>query len=269
MAFLLFLPLLAAGQSLVIVHANDTHSHIEPLRIGSGPEEGMGGVIERAAFVDSVRRADGKGKVLLLHAGDFSQGTSYFTVMKGDLEIDLINAMGYDAVALGNHEFDNGIEELTRRLKKVKCPVLCANYDFSPFELGKYVRPYAIVRRGGLKIGIIGLLTDISRVVSSEIADRIPSLDAVEVTNKYAAVLKNEKHCDLVIALTHIGFDEGEGISDLNLVAGTRNVDAVVGGHSHTFLKKAVMEKNSDGKIVPIVQDGCWGLYEGVLKVNL
>lgn len=269
MAFLLFLPLLAAGQSLVIVHANDTHSHIEPLRIGSGPEEGMGGVIERAAFVDSVRRADGKGKVLLLHAGDFSQGTSYFTVMKGDLEIDLINAMGYDAVALGNHEFDNGIEELTRRLKKVKCPVLCANYDFSPFELGKYVRPYAIVRRGGLKIGIIGLLTDISRVVSSEIADRIPSLDAVEVTNMYARILKEKEHCDLVVALTHIGFDEGEGISDLNLVAGTRNVDVVVGGHSHTFLKKAVMKKNTDGKIVPIVQDGCWGLYEGVLKVNL
>ncbi|MBO7622570.1 MAG: FtsW/RodA/SpoVE family cell cycle protein, partial [Bacteroidales bacterium] len=117
------------AQRLVILHVNDTHSHFEPVR--SGEEAGLGGVIERAAYIDSVRAAEGAENVLLLHAGDFSQGTSYFTVLGGDLEIATINAMGYDAITLGNHEFDNGIEELARRMSMVKCPVVCASYDFS------------------------------------------------------------------------------------------------------------------------------------------
>lgn len=118
-----------SAQDLVIVHLNDTHSHLEPLR-ASEPGKGTGGVIERAAYMDSIRTANGKRNVLLLHAGDFSQGTSYFTKLKGDIEIKVINAMKYDVVTLGNHEFDNGIEELSRRMKSLKCKVVCANYDF-------------------------------------------------------------------------------------------------------------------------------------------
>lgn len=254
-----------SAQNLTILHVNDTHSHFEPLR--SGENEGMGGVIERAAFVDSVRRADGAGNVLLLHAGDFSQGSSYFTLLKGDLEIATINAMKYDCVALGNHEFDNGIEELTRRVSNLNCPVVCSNYDFSSFELGKYVKDYAILNRGGYKIGIFSLLTDIRKVVDHRVAAKVPMLDAFEVSNRIADKLKNEEKCDIVIALTHIGY-EGEPLTDPILVKNTRNIDLVVGGHSHTFLKKMEHEKNLDGKDVPIVQDGCWGLFEGVLKVR-
>ena len=155
---------IAYGQrELTIIHVNDTHSHLEPIR--SGSQKGFGGVIERAAFRDSVVKADGRRNVLFLHAGDFSQGTSYFTVLKGDVEIEMINALKYDCITLGNHELDNGVDELARRVSKVKCPVVVANYDFSNLELGKYVRPYAIVKKAGMKIGIIGLLTDITRVV--------------------------------------------------------------------------------------------------------
>lgn len=255
----------AFAQDLVILHVNDTHSHLEPLR-EMADEGGKGGVVERAAYVDSVRTAEGKRNVLLMHAGDFSQGTAYFTVLHGDVETALINAMKYDVVTLGNHEFDNGIEELSRRLKSVKCPVVCANYDFSSFELGKYVKPYAIIRRGGLKIGVFGILTDITRVVQREISDKIPRLGDVESAQKWADFLKNEKRCDLVIALTHIGFDSA-GMNDPELVRKTRNIDIVVGGHSHTFLKDAVFVDNLDGKPVPIVQDGCWGLNFGQLDV--
>ena len=255
----------AFGQDLVILHVNDTHSHLEPLREGNA-EGGQGGVIERAAYIDSVRTAVGKKNVLLLHAGDFSQGTSYFTVLHGDVEIDLINAMKYDVITLGNHEFDNGIEELARRLKSVKCPVVCSNYDFSSFELGKYIKPYVIVRRGGMKIGVFGLLTDITRVVQRETADRIPRLGDVESAEKWADYLKNKEHCDLVVALTHIGFDS-VGFNDPKLVRSTRNIDIVVGGHSHTFLRDVVYETNLDGVKVPIVQDGCWGLNFGQLDV--
>lgn len=256
---------LGFSQDLVILHVNDTHSHEEPLRDG-GTQGGMGGVIERAAYVDSVRTAVGKKNVLLLHAGDFSQGTSYFTELGGDIEIDLINAMKYDVVTLGNHEFDNGIDELARRLDNLKCPVVCANYDFSELVLGKYVKPYAIVRKGGMKIGVIGLLTDVTRVVQRSIADKMKRFDDIEVANKWADYLKNEEHCDMVIALTHIGFDS-VGMNDPALVAGTRNIDLVVGGHSHTFLTDAEYRDNLDGRPVPIVQDGCWGLFVGQVDV--
>ena len=256
---------LGFSQDLVILHVNDTHSHEEPLRDG-GTQGGMGGVIERAAYVDSVRTAVGKKNVLLLHAGDFSQGTSYFTELGGDIEIDLINAMKYDVVTLGNHEFDNGIDELARRLDNLKCPVVCANYDFSELVLGKYVKPYAIVRKGGMKIGVIGLLTDVTRVVQRSIADKMKRFDDIEVANKWADYLKNEEHCDMVIALTHIGFDS-VGMNDPALVAGTRNIDLVVGGHSHTFLTDAEYRDNLDCRPVPIVQDGCWGLFVGQVDV--
>lgn len=254
------------AQRLVIIHFNDTHSHFEPLRAGE-ENEGLGGIIERAAYVDSVRTAEGRRNVLLLHAGDFSQGTSYFPILHGDLEIEEINAMKYDCVTLGNHEFDNGIEELTRRVSHLKCPVVCANYDFSSFELGKYVKPYTIIRRGGYKIGIIGLLTDVSIMVEKSIADRMTKLDELEVSNKWAKYLKEDKKCDFVIALTHIGFEK-ELFIDPELVAGTRNIDLVVGGHSHTFLEKMEYARNLDGKNVPIVQDGCWGLYVGKILIK-
>lgn len=254
----------SAQRRLTIVHFNDTHSHMEPER--SGDNAGMGGVIERAAFRDSVIKADGKKNVLLLHAGDYSQGTSYFTVLKGDLEIDIINAMGYDCVTLGNHEFDNGVEELARRLAKIKCPVVCANYDFSNFKLGNYVKPYAVIKKAGMRIGIIGLMPDITRLVSREVSSQIPAFDNAEVVNKWTKVLKEEEKCDLVIALTHIGY-EGEIYTDFDLVRATRGLDIVVGGHSHTFLTAPGYEKNLDGVPVPIVQNGCWGLEAANMKV--
>ena len=143
----------AYAQDLVILHMNDTHSHIDPER--SGKNAGHGGVIETAAYIDQVREEVGRKNVLVLHAGDFSQGTSYFTELDGNIEIDVLNAMCFDAVSLGNHEFDNGMEALAGRLKNLKAHVVCANYDFSATPLGKYVDPYVIIKRGGLKIGII------------------------------------------------------------------------------------------------------------------
>ena len=254
----------ASAQKLTIMHFNDTHSHLEPER--AGKSAGRGGVIERAALVDSVRNAVGRRNFLLLHAGDFNQGTSYYTTLGGMLEVGLVNALGYDVVTLGNHEFDDGIEHLGRRLAGLKCPVVCSNYDFSQFELGKYVKPYVILRRGGLRIGIFGMLTDITKVVERTIADRLPKFDDVETADRWASYLKNEKKCDIVIALTHLGI-ENEDFMDPDLVRATRNIDLVVGGHSHTFIKDIVYENNIDGKPVPIVQNGCWGLDTAELSI--
>lgn len=262
--FMIFLCTWAGAQDLVILHTNDTHSHIDPVR--AGEEAGLGGVIERAVFVDSVRNAAGKNGVLLLDAGDFSQGTSYFTLMKGDVEVDCMNALRYDAACLGNHEFDNGLDELARRIARCRFPVVCANYDFDNDALEKLVRPYCILRRGGMKIGIIGLLTDLSVVVDKPIADKIRYLDPLECANRYAEILKEEKRCDLVICLTHLGY-EGESFTDPELVAGLRNVDLVIGGHSHTFLEEAAEVTDATGREIPIVTDGCWGLYVGKIEL--
>ena len=247
----------ASAQKLTIMHFNDTHSHLEPER--AGKSAGRGGVIERAALVDSVRNAVGRRNFLLLHAGDFNQGTSYYTTLGGMLEVGLVNALGYDVITLGNHEFDDGIEHLGRRLAGLKCPVVCSNYDSSQYELGKYVKPYVVLKRGGMRIGIFGMLTDITKVVERTIADRLPKFDDVETANRWASYLKNEKKCDIVIALTHLGI-ENEDFMDQDLVRATRNIDLVVGGHSHTFIKDIVYENNIDGKPVPIVQNGCRGL---------
>lgn len=258
--------LTACNQELVILHLNDTHSHIDPIR--SGKNVGMGGVVEQALYIDEVRAEKGKRNVLLLHAGDFSQGTSYFTEMNGDIEVDVLNAFEFDATSLGNHEFDNGLDELARRLANLNVPVVCANYDFSGTVIADHVQPYTIVKKAGRKIGIIGLLTDLSEVVDNDIAASIKYLQPVEVTNHYAKLLKEEKKCDLVICLTHLGY-ENEPYTDVMLAPLTRDVDIIVGGHSHTHLDKESRVQNLDGKDVIIVTDWKWGLNVGKLTVQL
>ena len=249
------------AQNLTVLHLNDTHSHMDPQR--SGEYKGLGGVVEQAAYIDSVRKADGKRNVLLLHGGDFSQGTSYFTELKGDIEIDVMNAAGYDAIVIGNHEFDNGPVELSRRLKNLKADIVCANYDFTGTPLEGLVKPYVIVRKAGMKSGIIGLLTDVSSVVDRKLLGSLEYQDPAEVVNRYAEYLKNKKGCDMVLCLSHLGFTE-----DTELAAMIRNVDVIVGGHSHTLLEDMEKVKDLDGKDVVIVQDWCWGMAVGNLKMT-
>lgn len=247
---------------LVILHTNDTHSHFEPLR--TGDEAGRGGVIERAAFIDSVRSAVGEDRLLLLDAGDFSQGSSYFSELGGRLEPLIINDMRYDCVTLGNHEFDNGIEDLAERLAMIKdTKIVCANLDLSQFELSKYVTPYTIIERGGMKIGIIGLESNLSANVSATISSRIPQLDNVEVVNKWAEYLYGEEKCDLIILLSHLGYGE-----DQKIVPQIEHIDIVIGGHSHTFVEDFIYVKDASGKDVPIITDGCWGLDVGRIDIR-
>ena len=247
---------------LVILHTNDTHSHFEPLR--GGRDDGHGGAIERAAFVDSVRAAVGQERLLLLHAGDFSQGSPYFTELNGAMEPMVINDIAYDCTTLGNHEFDNDIEALTARIKSFTgTKVVCANLDLSPFELGEYVKPYAIFERGGLKIGVIGLESELATNVSKAVASRMQQFDDVEVTNRWADYLHETEKCDLIILLSHAGYDK-----DQVIVPETRWVDLVIGGHTHTFVDDFLYVKNALGKEVPIITDGKWGLEMGQINVR-
>ncbi len=256
------------AQELVILHTNDTHSQIEPIRVGFN--KGLGGVERRLQYIDAVREKYGKKNVLLLDAGDFNQGTPYFTVAHGDLEVELVNLMGYDVMTLGNHEFDNGQEDLARRLKKCRHKTVTCNYDFTGTPLQKLVKPYVIVRRGGMKIGIVGATCYLEGVVMKSAVEGLRRLNTIEEVNRWADYLKNVKHCDLVILLSHLGYDGGtlDKPSDVLMVENSRNIDIVVGGHSHTYLKKAREVRDLDGKVVPITQCGGQGIVVGTWEIT-
>ena len=265
--FTLFTLLVTAvqGQDLIILHTNDTHSQIESFK--SGVHKGLGGVERRENYINSVRK-EHPNKVLLLDAGDFSQGTPYFTIFKGDVEIELMNALGYDVACLGNHEFDNGIDEIARRAKNAKFPIVCANYNFGKSPLAGVIKPYTIIKRGGRKIGIIGGIVNLAGLVSPKSLQSIKYLHPYRVFNRYARELKKEG-CELIILLTHCGHDWGneQNPDDLKLAANTENIDIIVGGHSHTFIKKPVIIKNKAGKDVTVVQAGEKGCEIGRLDI--
>ena len=255
----------ANARKLVILHTNDTHSQIEEIRSGNGI--GKGGVHQRAEFFARIKAEN--ENVLILDAGDYNQGTPYFTIFKGDLEVQVMNELGYEVVALGNHEFDNGLDELARRLKNARYTTVCANYDFTDTPLRDIVKPYVIIERGGLKIGIFGITTDLKTLVAKQNVKGMVYKDAYQVTDATALKLRNELGCDLVIALTHIGYSGyPDQLSDINLAQKTENVDIIIGGHSHTFLKSEKIYKNRAGKDVVIVQAGAQGEYVGCLEIE-
>lgn len=253
-------------QDLVILHTNDTHSNIEPAT--SGKNAGTGGFQRIANYFNMVRHD--YSNVLVLDAGDYNQGTPYFTLFKGEAEIMLYNAMGYDAVCLGNHEFDNGQQQLADRLKKSHFPTLCANYDFSKSPLKDMVKPWIIINRGGIKIGIIGLLLDLKGYVSESGRAGIYYKNPISVANKIAKRLKEREGCDLIIVLSHLGYDGGTKAnpSDTELAKYSKNIDIIIGGHSHTFLEKPVLMKNRVGKGVIVNQTGTAGVYVGRLDIT-
>lgn len=255
----------AHSRKLVILHTNDTHSQIEVVRSGKGI--GKGGVHQRAEFFANIKAEN--ENVLILDAGDYNQGTPYFTVFKGDLEVQVMNELGYEVVTLGNHEFDNGLDELARRLSNAKYTTVCANYDFTDTPLKNIIKPYVVIERGGLKIGIFGITTDLKTLVAKQNIKGMVYEDAYEVTDAMALKLRKELGCDLVIALTHIGYSGYPNqLSDINLAQKTENVDIIIGGHSHTFLKSEKIYKNRAGKDVVIVQAGAQGEYVGCLEIE-
>jgi len=258
---------MADAQKLVILHTNDTHSQIDPIRVGRA--NGLGGVERRLQYINSIREQYGNKNVLLLDAGDYNQGTPYFTVSRGDLEVELCNALKVDVATLGNHEFDNGKEELARRLKKANHTTVTCNYDFSQTCLKGIVKPYTIVRRGGMKIGIIGTTSYLEGNVMKSHTDGLVRLDGIERVNYYANILKHKKHCDLVILLSHFGFDGGnyEKPSDVLMAQNSRDIDIIIGGHSHTFIKEAREVENANGIIVPVVQAGSQGAVIGRMDI--
>ncbi len=247
---------------LTILHTNDQHSHIEPFPANDPKYPNMGGFARRASLIKKIRSEE--KNVLLLDAGDIWQGTPYFNMFGGELEFKLMSEMNYDASTIGNHDLDNGIDGFVKQLPHAKFPFINCNYDFSDTAMNGKTIPYKIFEKEGLKIGVFGLGIELKGLVDKKNYGNTKYLDPIEKSAEYAHLLKKEMKCDLVIALTHLGDRyQNDKVSDTVIAKQSKNIDIFIGGHTHRFLDKPVVMRNTDGKEVLIVQAGFGGIKLG------
>ena len=247
---------------ITILHTNDVHSHIDPFPESDPKYGGLGGVARRAAVINNIRSK--VKNVLLFDAGDMFQGSPYFNMYGGELEFKLMSRMGYDAATVGNHEFDNGLEGLVKQLPHTNFPFISSNYDFSDTVMNGKTIPHKIFMKEGVKIGVFGLGIELEGLVGKKQYGNTIYLDPQQKAAEMAYLLKEEKKCDLVICLSHLGYRyNSDKISDHILAKKSKNIDLIIGGHTHTFIDKPFRYRNSDGKEIIICQVGWAGIKLG------
>jgi 5'-nucleotidase len=247
---------------LTILHTNDVHSHIDPFADNDPKYARLGGVARRSALIRKIRAEE--KNVLLFDAGDIFQGTPYFNMYGGEPEIKLMSDMQYDATTIGNHDFDNGMEGLVKQMPHATFPFLCSNYNFSDTPLFNKTSPYKIFEVGGIKVGVFGLGIELTGLVDKKLFGNTVYEEPVAKTEYYSRLLKKEMKCDLVICLSHLGYKYvDEKISDERLAKVSRNIDLIIGGHTHTFLDEPVHFTNAEGKEVLVAQVGWAGICLG------
>jgi len=249
---------------ITILHTNDVHSHIEAFPPNHSQNANMGGVARRATLVNGIREEN--PNTLLLDAGDIFQGTPYFNFYGGELEFKLMSLLKYDAATIGNHDFDNGIEGLYKQLPNASFELLSANYNFKNTIMDTHVKPYKIFIKDGIKIGVFGLGIELEGLVDKNMYKETLYNDPVSVAQDMSRILNEEENCDLVICLSHLGYhykNNSKKISDLKLASLTKGIDLIIGGHTHTLLKKPTVTKNIDGENMLVNQVGWAGLHLG------
>lgn len=251
-------------QKLTVLHTNDVHSRLEPFPMDGSKNEGLGGVAQRASLINEIRSE--VDHVLLLDAGDIFQGTPFFNIYKGEPEIKAMSAMNYDAATMGNHDFDDGLDDFALQLQHASFPILICNYDFSNTPMSNKYQEYKIFKKGKLKIGVTGVGIELHGLVADNLYANTKYLDPVENANRVALQLKNEEKCDMVICLSHLGFRyQSNKVSDEVLAAQSENIDLIIGGHTHTFFDKPLVYKNKTSDDVLVNQVGWAGIVLGRL----
>lgn len=255
-------------KKITVLHTSDTHSCILPLNknLADTMLADRGGFLRRIAMLKQERRKD--PDLLLFDCGDFSQGSSYYTMFKGDVEVELMNRMHYDAVTIGNHEFDFGLDNMIRLFKMAEFPVVCSNYDFADTELKDIVKPYLVLKRQGVRIGVFALCPPLEGLVSRKNYGPLKFLDPVEVTDRMVDVLRNREKCDVVICLSHLGWEVSD-YPDNELIKRTSGIDLILGGHSHTYLETLGYETDKTGRQVPVDHEGKHAVFVGKILLTL
>lgn len=254
-------------REFVILFTNDFHSQIDPLSETHSTHPGRGGIKRIKVLVDSVRAVE--PAVLLTDSGDLVQGTYYFSLLNGVVEMMIIDELGYDVRTLGNHEFDKKMIGLGDMLSMSSVPVVASNYDFSNTAIAKYINSSTMIESGGIKVGFIGLNVRLFNLVDPAACEGVVWQDAINVADAEAKKLRDQG-ADMVIALSHLGYRDSDAIYyDKGIAANTRYIDVILGGHSHSTLYKPDYCMNLDGKAVPIVQTGSNGLNLGHARIKL
>lgn len=255
-------------KELLILHTNDTHSRIEPIpTTDPNPEfAGKAGFVRRATLLKEMRKQN--KDLLLFDCGDFSQGSPFYNLFKGEVEVKLMNEMGYDAGTIGNHEFDFGPDNMARLFKMANFPIVCANYGVKGTVLEDIVKPYILLERNGVKIGVFGLSPALEGLVQEKNYKGVVFESPIEAAQRVVKILKDREKCDLIICLSHLGW-KGEPYSDETLIPNTRDIDIVLGGHSHSYFDRTLFYKNLDGKEIPLQQMGKNAVYVGKMKVKM
>ncbi len=257
----------AATPKLTILHTNDWHSRIEPFPDDGGRNANRGGVVRRMRLINEVRSTE--SQVLLLDSGDIFQGTPYFNFFAGELEMKLMTRMGYDAATIGNHDFDGGMENLATQMKHADFPMLSANYDFKGTPLAGLTEPYKIFDKGGIKVGVFGVGIELEGLVPDNLYGNTQYLDPIDRANNTAKLLREDKKCDLVVCLSHLGYRyKNEKVDDVKLAEASSHIDVILGGHTHTFLNAPLQVDNQEGDPVIINQVGFGGLRLGRLDIT-
>lgn len=254
----------ASGElvKLTVMHTNDMHCHLDPFPADHAEYPNKGGLVRIASIVNQARREN--PNLLLLDAGDMFQGTPYFNYFKGDLIVEIMSKIGYDSGTIGNHEFDNGLGDISAALDHANFPVVSSNYDFSETILANRIKKYHILKKGGLKIGIYGLGIELDGLVSTQNFGKTRYLDPAETALKMEKFLKVDHDCDMVICLSHLGYSyEHTKVSDISLAPLTQYTDLIVGGHTHSFLPKPTIAKNANGNPILVNQAGWAALSLG------
>ena len=260
----------AFGQkTLTILHTNDTHSCIMPLgeTLADTVQAGRGGFLRRIAMLRQERAKD--PNLLLFDSGDFSQGSPYYTLFKGDVEAGLMNQMGYAAGTIGNHEFDFGLENMARIFREAKFPIVCANYDFRGTVVDGLTKPYIILKRNGVRIGVFGVSPKLDGLVDATKCVGVKYLDPIATADKVARELRHDKKCDVVICLSHLGWDMQDDVDDADMLAQNHDIDIVLGGHSHSYFTELKYAPNADGKPIPDDQNGKHAVFVGKIKLSV
>ncbi len=252
---------------LTILHTNDLHSQIDPFPINHDRFPNGGGFARISKiFEDLIKK---NPNTLIFDAGDIFQGTPYFNFFKGQLELNLMKKMGYDASTLGNHDFDAGLEILKKNILKNNFEFICSNYDFRNTVLEGVTNNYKIYNKQGIKVGVFGLGIELKGLVNPGLYKETKYLDAIETAQEMTRILKKEKMCDLIICLSHLGYNyESSKISDINLGSKTSDIDLIIGGHTHTFLDKPTIINNINNEKVIINQVGTRGIFIGKIDFN-
>ena len=254
-------------KQLVVLHTNDVHSCIMPLNENLDNKDlaGRGGFVRRVNMIKEQRALH--PDLLFFDSGDFSQGSGYYTLFKGDVEVGLMNQMGYDAVTIGNHEFDFGLENMARLFRMANFPIVCSNYDFTGTPCDGLVKDYITINRNGLKIGVFALGAPLKGLVANHNCEGVKFLDPAETAKKYVKLLRKQEKCDVVICLSHLGWEISE-YPDQQFIREIDGCDLVLGGHTHTYMPTLEYAPDKTGKMIPDDQNGKHGVFIGKLVLT-